>query len=204
MFFFSPLSEACVKMYFPLPFSRSHFLLHCGFSHFFDLLRPYLIFIIKRLREKKTFFHVFYFLALAGHLFFSCGLCYLCRLLFDTHTREYGVGRRKSEGNMEKVPVNRSWFVFSMRMRPSLVWELQISAAQSHCGTSSTVRDLLENFNLEYLYDGWRKKELIFSDEYSFKETVRIWATYLLQMFCFTCKKKRWEFSVTLHYITFS
>lgn len=156
------------------------------------------------LGKKKTFFHVFYFLALAGHLFFSCGLCYLCRLLFDTHTREYGVGRRKSEGNMEKVPVNRSWFVFSMRMRPCLVWELQISAAQSHCGTSSTVRDLLENFNLEYLYDGWRKKELIFSDEYSFKETVRIWATYLLQMFCFTCKKKRWEFSVTLHYITFS
>lgn len=144
---FSPVVcvGACVKFYFPLPFSQPHFLWHCGFSHFFDLARLYLIFIIKRLplkrkregnakqEEKQAGFFARVFPRPCWASFFFCGSCYLCCLPFDTlpYTRThtlyspgYGV-----EENKEKVPVNRSWFVFSMRMPSCLVWELQISGS---------------------------------------------------------------------------
>jgi len=52
----------------------------------------------KNTKPASFFFARVLFFALAGHLFFFCGSCYLCCLLFDTHTREYGVEAGKKQG----------------------------------------------------------------------------------------------------------
>jgi len=97
---------------------------------------------------------VFYFSPLPG-IFSSFAARVIYVVCFLTHI--LGNMELRQEKSKEKVPVNRSWFVFSMRMLHCLVWELQISTAQSNCRTSSTVGELPKNFNLEYMMGGKKR-----------------------------------------------